>query len=103
VFERADTVGVLAVATPVMALEDVLTTKLHAIDEHSLDYTHLVSIARSVREQIDWGALRNRSSESPYAKAFFTLVEELGIAPARPSALQPGSHTRVRVVNPGGV
>jgi hypothetical protein len=32
-----------------------------------------------VREQIDWDEVRKRTSESPYAKAFFTLVEELGV------------------------
>ena len=81
VFDRAETIPVLAVATPVMALEDVLTTKLNALDEHSLDYTQLLAISRSLREQIDWAKLRRRTAELPYAAAFFTLVEELEIAP----------------------
>jgi hypothetical protein len=33
-----------------------------------------------LREQIDWDELRRRTEHSPFAKAFFTLVEELGIA-----------------------
>ena len=37
-------------------------------------------IARSLREQIDWDELRRRTDESAYAKPFFTLVEELGLA-----------------------
>jgi hypothetical protein len=99
VFERADAISVLAVATPVMALEDVLSTKLHALDEHSLDYTNLVAIARSVREQIDWPQLRARTADTPYAGAFFTLVEQLGIAPGVARA-RPGP-SRVRVVPSG--
>jgi Uncharacterised nucleotidyltransferase len=99
VFERADTIAVLAVATPVMALEDVLSTKLHALGEHSLDYTNLVAIARSVREQIDWPQLRARTADTPYAGAFFTLVEQLGIAPGV-ARVRPGP-SRVRVVPSG--
>jgi hypothetical protein len=38
-----------------------------------------VEMARSVREQVDWAQVRGRTASSPYAKAFFTLVEELGI------------------------
>jgi len=82
VFERAEEIAVLAVTTPVMALEDVLTTKLFALDEHALDYRDLVAMARSLREQIDFDSLRRRTESWPYAAAFFTLVEALDIAPA---------------------
>ncbi len=98
VFERADMIAVEAVATPVMALEDVLTTKLRALDEHALDYTSLLSIARSLREQIDWRQLRARTGDWPYAKAFFTLVEELGIVPRAGSDPQQAA-SRVRVLS----
>jgi hypothetical protein len=81
VFERAEDISVLAVTTPVMALEDVLTTKLFALDEHTLDYRDLVAMARSLREQIDFESLRRRTAEWPYASAFFALVEALDIAP----------------------
>jgi len=98
VFDRADTISVLSVSTPVMALEDVLATKLNALDEHSLDYTSLLGIARALREQIDWQELQARTTGSPYAAAFFTLVRELGIAPAQPEQ-QTGALPRVRVVS----
>jgi hypothetical protein len=42
----------------------------------------VLEIARACREQIDWHLLRERAGESPYAKAFFTLAEELGLAAA---------------------
>jgi predicted nucleotidyltransferase len=72
-----------ALRVRVMALEDVLTTKLLALDEHQLDLAWLLQISRAVREQVDWDALRARTDGSPYAAAFFTLVERLGIAGER--------------------
>jgi hypothetical protein len=97
VLARADSIDVFAIDTPVMTLEDVVQTKLVALDEHSLDYSALIGIARSVREQIDWRELYARTHTSPYAQAFFTLVRELGIAPRE----DPAEHTsgpRVRVM-----
>ena len=99
-FARAETISVMAVTTPVMALEDVLVTMLYALDEHALDYSRLLAITRAVREQINWPALRRRVSGSPYAKAFMTLVEELGIAPGperRHEAASGDAHARARV------
>jgi hypothetical protein len=107
VLARGETLAVAAVATPVLALEDVLVTMLCAIDEHSLDYSRLVAIVRSLREQIDWPQLRARTAGSPYAQAFFTLVEGLGLAPA-PGRGARGPASRVRVLRggdqlPGGI
>ena len=79
VLDRGEELDVVGIGVPVMAIEDVLTTKLFSLKEHYLDYESLVQMARSLREQVDWDELRRRTSESPYAKAFFTLVEELGI------------------------
>ncbi|MBV9425085.1 MAG: nucleotidyltransferase, partial [Solirubrobacterales bacterium] len=101
VLERAEHISVMAVTTPVMALEDMLVTMLCALDEHTLDYSRLLAIARSLREQIDWQQLQVRTSGSPYAKAFMTLVQELGIAPRRAGAQTSGSR-RVRVLPSAG-
>jgi predicted nucleotidyltransferase len=79
VFERAEELNVNAVPTRVMSLEDVFVTKLTALREHELDYESVVQMARPVREQVDWEDVRRRTDDSPYAQAFFTLVEELGI------------------------
>lgn len=99
VLGRADELSVMAIATPVMALEDMLATKLLAFDEHSLDYRGLLAIVRALREQIDWDALRARTGDSPFAKAFFTLVRELGIAPSAAAQQEAQrAHERVRVV-----
>jgi Uncharacterised nucleotidyltransferase len=97
VLGRGDVIAVAAVATPVLALEDVLLTMLCSIDEHKLDYTRLIAIVRSLREQVDWTSLRNRTAESPYAQAFFTLAEGLGIAPGAVRGAR-GTGSRVRVL-----
>lgn len=78
-FERAEELEVNAVAMKVMSLEDILVTKLLALDEHELDYERHLEFARSLRERVDWQEVRRRTEESPYAKAFFTLLEELEI------------------------
>jgi predicted nucleotidyltransferase len=79
---RAEELSVMGVPMKVMAIDDVLATKLLTLNEHALDYEPLLAIARAVREQIDWDRVRSVTAESPYVKAFFTLVEELGVAPA---------------------
>jgi Uncharacterised nucleotidyltransferase len=81
-FERAEDLEVAAMRVPVASLEDVLVTKLMSLSEQDPDYSAVLEVARSVREQIDWDEVRARTSESPLAHAFFTLVEGLEIVPA---------------------
>jgi predicted nucleotidyltransferase len=83
VIERGEKLEVEALPMRVMTLEDVFVTKLLALDERGLNYAPALEMARPVREQVDWDDVRRRTAESPFAKAFFTLVEELGIV--RPS------------------
>jgi predicted nucleotidyltransferase len=82
ILERADELEIYAITMKVMGVTDVLATKLLTLKEHEVDYESVLEIARSCREQIDWQLLRERAGESPYAKAFFTLAEELGLAAA---------------------
>jgi predicted nucleotidyltransferase len=91
--ERGDELHILGITIPVMALEDLLVTKLLALNEHALDYSGVLEIARALREQIDWAALRRRTAAHPYAVAFVVLVEELGIVPER--SRRPGADVRV--------
>jgi predicted nucleotidyltransferase len=79
--EQADELNVMAMRVKVARLEDVLSSKLLALEEQEPDFGQVVELARSVREQIDWAEVRARTESSPMAKAFFTLVEELGVAP----------------------
>lgn len=79
--DRAEELNVMAMNLKVARLEDVLSSKLLALKEQEPDFGQVIELARSCREQIDWNEVRERTQESPMAKAFFTLVEELGIAP----------------------
>ncbi len=68
----------------VASLDDVMTTKLLSLTEQEPDFSSVLEFARSLREQIDWDVVRERTASSPLARAFFTLIEELGIVePAR--------------------
>jgi hypothetical protein len=84
--ERAEEITVASVTMPVMRLEEVLVAKLLSLDEHGLDLAPLLGIARALREQVDWADVRSRSAHSPYARAFFTLLEGLEIVgPTEPA------------------
>jgi hypothetical protein len=99
VLERADELNVFSIKMRVMALEDVLATKLLALSDHFLDYESLLQIARSVREQVDWADVRSRTESSPYARTFFVLLEELGVV-SREQAMGSGGERAkaIRVV-----
>ncbi len=101
VFARGETREVMAISVNMMSLEDVFATKLLALDEHNCDYSALILRARSLREQIDWDELRDRTEEWPFARAFFTLAEGLGIAQQHPIVQQDADreHRRVRLVD----
>lgn len=79
VIERGEEMAVLSMEMRVMALEDVMATKLMALSEHHLRYESLLAMARALRERIDWPTLRRRTEGSPFARAFFVLLDGLGI------------------------
>jgi hypothetical protein len=82
VLARGRELNVLAMTVPVMGLEDVLYSKLLALNEHYTDYTGLIGLARAVREQVDWDDLRSRTEHSPFARAFFVMLEGLEVLEA---------------------
>lgn len=104
VIERGEKINVLAMEVRAMALEDVITTKLMAITEHDLRFESLLKISRALREQIDWEDVRARTHSSPFARAFFVILDGLDIVPApdrhAPVHETPSRETRVRVVTP---
>jgi Uncharacterised nucleotidyltransferase len=97
VIARGEQLGIGGMEVRVMALDDILATKLLAFDEHSLDYRPSLQIARALRERIDWARLRERVGHSPYARAFLCLVEELGIAPSAERDAAAARPARVRI------
>ncbi len=101
VLARGEVLSVLGMEMRVMALEDVLVTKLMALSEHSLRYESLLPIARALREKVDWDDVRARTSESPFARAFLVMLEGLGVVTGAQSTTG-GRQTRVRVLTPQG-
>lgn len=85
-FERADEIDVMAHPMLVASLADVMVTKLLSLTEQEPDFSSVLEFARSLREQIDWDFVRERTASSPFARAFFTLIEELGIVEPAGSA-----------------
>jgi hypothetical protein len=77
--ERAPLAEVMAVRIHVSTLEDVMVAKLMAMTEQEPDFGAVLEWARALREQIDWSEVRARTQASPFARAFFTLVEGLGV------------------------
>jgi Uncharacterised nucleotidyltransferase len=99
VIARGEEMSVLSMEMRVMAIEDVLITKLMSLDEHRVDFEGLLPIARALRERIDWEHVRAATESSPFARAFFVLVEGLGII----AAPEAGTRSpRVRVVTGEG-
>jgi len=96
VIARGEERSVLGMQMRVMGLEDMLVTKLNALSEHALRYEGLLAISRALREQIDWDEVRARTAHSPFARAFFVLLEGLDVI--GPPTAQPAARPAVRVI-----
>jgi hypothetical protein len=88
-FARATEMEVSAHRTLVASIDDVLVAKLLALNEQEPDFRAVLEISRAVREQVNWKSVARRTRKSPFARAFFELVEGLeivdgdsGLAPA---------------------
>jgi hypothetical protein len=68
---------------PVQSATDLMVAKLLVLGEHYCDFARLFPHVRALREQVDWAALRRQVDRSPFARAFLSLCEELGILPDR--------------------
>jgi len=75
----ADQREVQAMTMPVMRPQDILVTKLMALNENHLDLRSCLEIARALREQIDWEYVRRKTTSSPFARAFFEIADGLGV------------------------
>lgn len=77
--ERATDLEVDSVRMPVITASDLFRTKLHALNEHYCNFGSLLPDARALREQVDWAALAEETSDNPYASAFLFLLRRLGV------------------------
>lgn len=85
IIDRSPEAEVMALRIHVSTLEDVMVAKLLALTEQEPNFSAALEWARALREQIDWDTVRARTEASPFAKAFFTLVEALGIVDPVPA------------------
>lgn len=88
-FERSEELEVHAMRMKVAPVEDVLVQKLLALTEQKPDFGSVLELARALREQVDWSEVRERTRGSAFAEAYFTLLDELEIVPARASSSTP--------------
>ncbi|EIE98832.1 nucleotidyltransferase family protein [Saccharomonospora glauca] len=95
--DRAEVLRLGATTAPVVPATDLMVDKLLVLEAHRCDFTPLLPIARAVREQVDWAAVARRTGASPYARAFLTLLSELGVTNGRELAHAKGApHVRSR-------
>ncbi len=88
-FRRADEIEVVSHPLLVASIDDVLATKLLAMTEQEPNYGPVLALARALREQVDWDALRERVAAAPFGAAFLTLAERLEIAPEDARGMSP--------------
>jgi hypothetical protein len=79
---RCEVMNVAAVRMRVMPIDDLLVGKLLALTEHHLDLAPILEHARALREQVDWASVTQRTTHSPFARAFAVLMRELQIVQA---------------------
>ena len=91
-FARATEIDVMAQTLRVASIDDVLATKVLALNEQDPNFRSVLEIARALREQVDWQHVRSRVDESPFGAAFMTLVERLRIASEAELGTPPLAH-----------
>ena len=75
----ADELDVLAIRMRVLPPTQVVTEKLLSLNEHHCDFAALLPAVRAVREQVDWAQVRAGTVDNPFAAAFLSLTDRLGI------------------------
>src|SRR4051794_36171398 len=77
--ESCEQISVAAVDMRVISLDDLLVGKLLALTEHNLDFGPPLEWARAIREQVDWKVVAERTADSPFARTFLAMLDELEI------------------------
>lgn len=82
--DRATVMRIGPAKAPVVGGTDLMVDKMLVFDAHRLDLAPLLHIARDLREQVNWSEVRAQTDRSPYARAFFGLLVDLGIVTETP-------------------
>ncbi len=77
--DRADEMQVESIIMPVLSANDLVASKLLALNEHHCDLEPLLGVTRSLREQIDLDVLEQACAGHPFAEAAIFLLRRLGI------------------------
>ncbi|MGW0331466.1 nucleotidyltransferase family protein [Streptomyces sp. NPDC003011] len=86
--DRAHELSVDSVFMPVLAPTDLVHSLLAAFSEHHCDFGAVLPIARTLREKVDWDAVREACGDAPMPDAFFYFLERLGVIEPRPKEEQ---------------
>jgi hypothetical protein len=73
---------VISVEMPVLDATDLMAQKLLALDEHYCDLAKILPVARALREQVDWAAVRKWTAGDPFAETVLFLLERLEVVAA---------------------
>jgi hypothetical protein len=79
VVEDANEIEVLSVSMPVLSATELVVQKMNAMDEHLCDFSKMLPVARSLREQVDWERVRRETAHNHFAAAFLFLLDRLNI------------------------
>jgi hypothetical protein len=79
--EDSEVLEVLSIEMPVLSATSVFVHKLNALDEHHCDLSGVIPVARALREQIDWTAVRRRTDGNVFAATVLFLLARLEVAP----------------------
>lgn len=79
VLERAEEINVAGVPMPVLSATDLAIAWLASFSEHHADFAGTLTCVRPLREQVDWGRVREETAGSPFAAAFLVLLRELRV------------------------
>ena len=79
VVQDASEIKVLSVEMPVLSATELLVQKVNAMSEHFCDFSTMLPVARSLREQVDWERVRAEIGDNDYAVTFLFLLERLRI------------------------
>ncbi|GLY01369.1 MULTISPECIES: nucleotidyltransferase [Actinoplanes] len=79
--QDTEQISVEAIYMPVLSATRLMVHKLLSYSQHYCDFATGLPVARSLREQIDWERVRSETSASPYAEAFFVLLDRLDVVP----------------------
>jgi hypothetical protein len=74
-----DIIAVNACHMPVLSATELMVHKVLTWSAHYCDFARGLPVARSLREQIDWTRVYREAAHSPYAYAFFVLLDRLGV------------------------